>query len=141
MLTLTGAVSASAGMALSAAAVTSAEARMILSDCFMVAFPKSRRTCHLVAEIVPRQQRFRAMILQICRTPESRTGLEPRPMYDWNDLRCFLAVAREGSTLAGARVLRTSQTTVARRIAALEAALGFPLFEKRQGGYSLTPSG
>jgi DNA-binding transcriptional LysR family regulator len=62
-------------------------------------------------------------------------------MYDWNDLRCFLAAAREGSTLAAAKVLRTSQTTVARRIAALEAALGFPLFEKRQGGYSLTPSG
>jgi len=62
-------------------------------------------------------------------------------MYDWNDLRCFLAVARAGSTLAGAKVLRTSQTTVARRIAALEAALGVSLFEKRQGGYSLTPSG
>lgn len=62
-------------------------------------------------------------------------------MYDWNDLRCFLAVTREGSTLAGAKMLRTSQTTVARRIAALEAALGVALFEKRQGGYSLTPSG
>ena len=62
-------------------------------------------------------------------------------MYDWNDLRCFLAVAREGSTLAGAKLLRTSQTTVARRIVALESALGVQLFEKRQGGYSLTPSG
>lgn len=62
-------------------------------------------------------------------------------MFDWNDLRYFLAVARAGSTLAAARVLRTSQTTVARRIAALEAALGLPLFEKRQGGYSVTPAG
>jgi DNA-binding transcriptional LysR family regulator len=62
-------------------------------------------------------------------------------MFDWNDLRYFLAAAREGSTLAAARVLRTSQTTVARRIAALEDALGFPLFEKRQAGYSLTPAG
>jgi len=59
----------------------------------------------------------------------------------WNDLRYFLAVARDGSTLAAARVLRVSQTTVARRIAALEEALGFPLFEKRQAGYALTPAG
>jgi len=38
-------------------------------------------------------------------------------------------------------VLRTSQTTVARRIAALENSLGLPLFEKRKGGYSVTPAG
>ena len=62
-------------------------------------------------------------------------------MFDWNDLRYFIAVAREGSTLAAARTLRTSQTTVARRIAALEAALALPLFEKRQAGYALTPAG
>jgi DNA-binding transcriptional LysR family regulator len=62
-------------------------------------------------------------------------------MLDWNDLRYFLAVAREGSTLAAGRALRVSQTTVARRIAALEQALGFPLFEKRQAGYALTPTG
>src|SRR5436189_216148 len=62
-------------------------------------------------------------------------------MLDWNDLRYFLAVAREGSTLAAGRQLRVSQTTVARRIAALEAAVGFPLFDKRQAGYALTPAG
>lgn len=62
-------------------------------------------------------------------------------MLDWNDLKYFLAVAREGSTLAAAKTLRTSQTTVARRIAALEQALGFPLFEKRQAGYALTSAG
>jgi DNA-binding transcriptional LysR family regulator len=62
-------------------------------------------------------------------------------MLDWNDLRYFIAVARDGSTLAAARSLQTSQTTVARRIAALEQALGIPLFEKRQAGYALTPAG
>src|SRR5438874_2135204 len=62
-------------------------------------------------------------------------------MFDWNDLRFFLAVAREGSTLAAGKALRTSQTTVARRIAALERTLGLPLFEKRQAGYALTPAG
>ncbi len=62
-------------------------------------------------------------------------------MLDWNDLRYFLSVADQGSTLAAGRVLRVSQTTVARRIAALEEAIGLPLFEKRQAGYALTPAG
>jgi DNA-binding transcriptional LysR family regulator len=62
-------------------------------------------------------------------------------MLDWNDLRYFLAVADQGSTLAAGRALRVSQTTVARRIAALEEALGLLLFEKRQAGYVLTPAG
>jgi DNA-binding transcriptional LysR family regulator len=60
---------------------------------------------------------------------------------DWNDLRYFLAVARSGSTLAAGRQLRVSQTTVARRIAALEQALGLSLFERRQAGYALTATG
>lgn len=63
------------------------------------------------------------------------------PMFDWNDLRSFLAVARTGSTLAAGRTRRVSQTTVARRINALEAALGLTLFERRQAGYALTPTG
>jgi len=62
-------------------------------------------------------------------------------MLDWNDLKYFLGVAEQGSTLAAARALRVSQTTVARRIAALEAAVGLPLFDKRQAGYALTPAG
>jgi DNA-binding transcriptional LysR family regulator len=62
-------------------------------------------------------------------------------MLDWNDLRYFLAVAKAGSTLAAGRELRVSQTTVARRIAALEEALGVRLFDKRQAGYVLTPGG
>ena len=60
---------------------------------------------------------------------------------DWNDLRYFLAVVREGSTLRAGTALRTSQTTVARRVAALEEALGVSLFDKRQAGYLLTPAG
>lgn len=83
-------------------------------------------------------------MLLFCKIAERTTNpleLDVTAMLDWNDLRYFLAVARDGSTLAAARTLRTSQTTVARRIAALEAALGIPLFEKRQAGYALTPGG
>lgn len=54
---------------------------------------------------------------------------------DWNDLKYCTHVAREGSTLAAARVLDISQTTVMRRIASLEEALGYELFEKRRAGY------
>lgn len=62
-------------------------------------------------------------------------------MFDWNDLRHFLAVARSGSTLAAARTLKVNQTTCARRIAALEAALGQRLFDRSQDGSLLTESG
>ncbi|WP_344706957.1 LysR family transcriptional regulator [Sphingomonas swuensis] len=60
---------------------------------------------------------------------------------DWNDWRAFLAVARSGSTLSAARAMRVSQTTVARRIACLEEALGLGLFERRSAGYALTAAG
>ncbi|WP_332819499.1 LysR family transcriptional regulator [Sphingopyxis sp.] len=62
-------------------------------------------------------------------------------MYDWNDLKAFLAVAETGSTLSAAQALRVSQTTVARRVSALEEATGLNLFERRQAGYALTPVG
>lgn len=62
-------------------------------------------------------------------------------MIDWNDLRYFIAVAEAGSTLAAGRGLRVSQTTVARRVAALERALSLSLFERRQAGYVLTAAG
>ena len=60
---------------------------------------------------------------------------------DWNDLKYFLSVADHGSTLRAAGDLRVSQTTVARRIAALEEAVKLPLFDRRQAGYTLTPAG
>lgn len=62
-------------------------------------------------------------------------------MLSWDDLRFFLAVARTGSTLRAARSLKVSQTTAARRIAALEEACGVHLFERRQAGYTLTAAG
>lgn len=62
-------------------------------------------------------------------------------MLAWDDLRYFLEVARTGSTLAAAKPLRVNQTTVARRIAALEAATGLILFERRRAGYALTEAG
>lgn len=62
-------------------------------------------------------------------------------MFDWNDLRIFLAVAHKGSTLAAAAALNLNQTTVARRIAALEVALDAKLFERQHSGYRLAGAG
>ncbi|MCA1748320.1 MAG: LysR family transcriptional regulator [Parasphingopyxis sp.] len=62
-------------------------------------------------------------------------------MLNWDDLKYFAAVAEAQSTLGAAERLGVSQTTVARRIAALEAALGLELFERRSSGYRLTPTG
>ena len=67
--------------------------------------------------------------------------LNNKGVFDWDDLRHFLAVARAGSTLGAARTLGTSPPTVVRRIAALEAAIGAALFERKRSGYSLTPLG
>ncbi len=62
-------------------------------------------------------------------------------MFDWNDLRFLLAVAREGSTLAAARQLGVNQSTVQRRLADLEARLGERLVERLAAGYRLTDLG
>lgn len=62
-------------------------------------------------------------------------------MYEWSDIRIFLAVAREGSALGAAKRLGVNQTTVTRRVAALEASLGLRLFERRQDGYRLAEDG
>jgi len=65
----------------------------------------------------------------------AKCGLD---MIDWNDLRYFLAVAEEGSSLAAARTLGVDQSTVSRRIVVLERDLGLKLFEKGRNGYRPT---
>lgn len=62
-------------------------------------------------------------------------------MFDWDDLKPFLAVARHGSTMAAARALQVDQSTVQRRIAELERRVGQPLVERRTSGYRLTAYG
>ena len=62
-------------------------------------------------------------------------------MFEWSDLRHFLAVARHGSTLAAARALGVNQSTVHRRLAELERRVGHPLVLRHPTGYRLTETG
>ncbi|WP_246804292.1 LysR family transcriptional regulator [Mesorhizobium mediterraneum] len=62
-------------------------------------------------------------------------------MIDWNDLRFFLAVASAGNTAAAGRQLGVNQSTVVRRITAMEEALRLRLFNRKRDGYRLTPEG
>lgn len=61
--------------------------------------------------------------------------------FSWDDLRFFLAVAREGTLTGAARRLRTDHTTVGRRIRGLEESLAAKLFDRHTTGYTLTPLG
>jgi DNA-binding transcriptional LysR family regulator len=61
---------------------------------------------------------------------------------DWDDVRVFLAVAREGSMRAAGRALGLSQPTIARRLAAFEASFGgSPLFDRLPEGLRLKAVG
>jgi len=60
---------------------------------------------------------------------------------DWQDLRCFVAMARAGSVSAAARELGVNHSTVLRRLDSLERALGTRLFERFQSGYVMTAAG
>ena len=57
---------------------------------------------------------------------------------NWDDLRFFLALSREGSVSGAGRVLSVKHTTVARRIAALEEQMGSRLFDRLPSGYVMT---
>jgi DNA-binding transcriptional LysR family regulator len=59
-------------------------------------------------------------------------------MFDWNDLKYFLAIVRHGSTIAAGKALRTSQSTVQRRLAELEKKVGRRLVTRTANGYRLT---
>ena len=62
-------------------------------------------------------------------------------MFDWNDLRYFLAVAQHHSTLAAGRALKLSQSTVQRRLTELERRIGRKLVQRHPTGYRLTELG
>ncbi len=62
-------------------------------------------------------------------------------MLDWDDLRSFLAIARHRTLSGAARALSVQQSTMGRRLDALEERAGVVLLQKTPGGYLLTAAG
>lgn len=62
-------------------------------------------------------------------------------MFQWDDIKVFLATARTGSTVEAASRLQVNQSTVSRRLTALEHALSTPLFERTRKGFVLNQAG
>src|SRR5580693_8456588 len=76
------------------------------------------------------------------RAPATRPPGSDRGAMDWDDVRVFLAVARQGSMRAAGRALGLSQPTIARRLAAFEASFGGPsLFDRLPEGLRLNADG
>src|SRR3979411_2640777 len=62
-------------------------------------------------------------------------------MFEWNDLKYLLAVARHHSTTAAGKARRLSKSTVHRRLSELERKIGRPLVTRHSTGYRLTEFG
>lgn len=62
-------------------------------------------------------------------------------LFDWDDVRFFLTVSREGNLARAGAALGIDPTTVSRRIHDLESKLGARLFDRTSRGYHLTDAG
>jgi len=74
--------------------------------------------------------------------PETQHPPSGRSAMDWDGVRVFLAIAREGSMRGAGRALGLSQPTIARRLTAFEAGFGGqPLFDRLPEGVRLNAAG
>jgi DNA-binding transcriptional LysR family regulator len=62
-------------------------------------------------------------------------------MVEWDDLRFFLAISRAGTMSGAAQALKVNQTTVGRRLGALEEKLGVLLFDRTPAGLRVSDAG
>src|SRR5437870_503301 len=62
-------------------------------------------------------------------------------MLDWGDVKFFLSLCADRTFAGTARKLGVNQTTVGRRLAAMERHLGAKLFERTADGLLLTATG
>jgi DNA-binding transcriptional LysR family regulator len=65
----------------------------------------------------------------------------PSKDIDWNDLRYVLLLAQHQTMVAAAEALRVHQTTISRRIVALEERLNTRLFDRIDGRFAPTSRG
>lgn len=62
-------------------------------------------------------------------------------MWQWDDVRFYLALARHRSLSGAARALHVDHATVGRRLAAFEQQLGSKLFDHTPEGFAFTAAG
>jgi DNA-binding transcriptional LysR family regulator len=62
-------------------------------------------------------------------------------MDQWDDVRFFLAIARESSLSGAARALGVDHATVGRRLTSLEQRLSAKLFNRTPEGFAITSAG
>ena len=75
-------------------------------------------------------QEYRSLWLQICSSPQRGASVVT---MNWDDLRIIAAVRDEGTYAGAGARLRIDETTVGRRLARIERALGLRLFEAADG--------
>ncbi len=74
-------------------------------------------------------------------TEKPTTQRQRTSVLDWEDVRCFAALARHRTLLATARALKVSCESVERRLLSLESALGYPLFVRSGAEFTLNAAG
>lgn len=72
---------------------------------------------------------------------EQPIGVGLLERVSWDDLRVFVVVARTLSFRKAATTLRTSSSTIVRRMERLEETLGFRLFDRLPDGVAVTAEG
>jgi DNA-binding transcriptional LysR family regulator len=80
-------------------------------------------------------------IQDLCTCPVHKFTSMVESMWQWDDVRFFLAVSRNRSLSGAARALRVDHATVGRRIAAFEEQLGSKLFDRTPDGFAITAAG
>ena len=82
---------------------------------------------------------------KILQRPAAKSQRPPGPSLldrvSWDDLRVFAIAGKELSLRKAAAALRTSSSTVVRRIERLETILGVRLFDRLPDGVALTSEG
>ena len=68
-------------------------------------------------------------------------SLQEHHSLNWDDLKYFLAVARNGTLRGGAESIRVNHTTLARRLAIMEERVESRLFDRSKSGLVLTQLG
>jgi len=82
---------------------------------------------------------FKLCLNEVCQSG-MHMSIGDRGIGDWDDVRVFLAVVRSGSYSRAAAMLGIRQSTVSRRVRALEERLGVKLFDHMGHGMRPTPA-